>query len=646
MTATHGEMVNHVTRLVKTAKRCRAPKLLVPVLANCMAVAVFSLTVVMCWQGNMHRAVGESLWDHTQSFAVAISAVHAPDSQPLMFAEEVYETLQRGGMTNSSPLLQKIQSSYPGNLTSGVVLEKAIADAVETASGLEPMHTKMPLAFTDMGLPLFYTVGVELLGPSISSPFWLMVILIGISIAIYIVAFWRKPLPSVALLFVVAGLFLWARFLVNNPQETNLISLAGLRSLSLVGIVAFLFLVTILISDRPIPYAMQFGVVFQSLLLWIAATSRSSFMWAIVIVCALLLLRPWISSRRNLSRPERWQGDNGLATLVLAVGFLAIASVEVRRMSEAPKLDTSRVSRLVDWSSYTTSALAIGVIGLSLFFLYVILRFRQRNIRGRLTNYNTSLTTALIALSFVVPQVISWIAIPSIYFTADVQPQHLRWHNAVIGLEASPYASTIFQDLANGGVQIGGDTTGFAASFFAFEKEFPEVTSPSLSQESWYDRASRVGWTSTVTGTFKARTTDLFAQRAFFQYLRSYPLETALAYPEKIKDFFVNTSSILFQSFLPLGFGLLTGAVGFVAGYRKSRDKSLSIRIAQQCWLLALFMSSLGVLSSLPLIWAYPAIHAMAESFVMVSAAMLALLLAAGISIGDAFRQVTSSYLK
>jgi hypothetical protein len=219
-----------------------------------------------------------------------------------------------------------------------------------------------------------------------------------------------------------------------------------------------------------------------------------------------------------------------------------------------------------------------------------------------------------------ISQLLFTIILPLRYFSHDLYPAHVRYHNAVIGLVFADNPDKLFKDFKDAGIPLNnGDTLGYFASF----REYLNSVAPNRTidyfpgENNWGKVMSEYNWLSKYSGSFKNAIGDFYASKVLLRVLNEHPRESLSAYKNKvIKSFVEIYHSAKSIDKYKIYFFLLSIYI-FISVYIERRNQKLvnlgdrfSIKKAMKYFALLL------PLSITPYVWAYPILFVMTDFFI------------------------------
>jgi hypothetical protein len=241
----------------------------------------------------------------------------------------------------------------------------------------------------DVGYSDFYNIAFRVFGYSAYSTHQLYILIISLSAALFVVAFWRDNIPVALLTFSTAALFMATTSTIFTDFMP---SIAANRFLSTLAIIPLLHIMCATIDLRRMSVTTATLAFLQTILMLFAIRARASAMWGVLayegVVVALLFLRPPYYGRIVL----RWCRPFFYLTLFRAKAIFA-------------------------------KDIFPGTVKL---------------VRSTLTLPGILLVPLIVAGSLLANDVITRARLDPVYFTDDVMPHHFVWHPAFISLALHP----------------------------------------------------------------------------------------------------------------------------------------------------------------------------------------------------------------
>lgn len=198
---------------------------------------------------DLHHLIPHSIDKHETSIAVAISELRYGLNQGYCAYWNVHNALRNGGLTDSPYLIKKYGYKYPENMRDQILIDKLLDEAANIPDVASQGVMYCPIYAEDVGYADYAKIGFRLFGYKISSLFTTFFLVLGVSLAAYLLAY-RRDVPMLLLLvaFQIA-FFLVVRsipLLGDNAQEPSstlqLGSVTNGRFLSTLGLIPFLHL--------------------------------------------------------------------------------------------------------------------------------------------------------------------------------------------------------------------------------------------------------------------------------------------------------------------------------------------------------------------------------------------------------------------
>lgn len=603
-------------------------------------VLLTSIILTACNSG-MGQNVGEAIDDAGFQYATAISATYAADRPPpFTYYADVHEALDLNGFGKNVTALANLGLSYPDNLKEGLILTGAIQRAIEVAKSpeLNTSNIKLQQA-TDLGLSVFLALGLIIFGPSISSSLYLLLILLTVSAFMFLVAFWNRAFDLIALSATLTGCLIWTTFVSKDSENYDLLTIVGQRSIVILAIVPALYLALVAVpTERPSALTTIF-TVFQALILSFTISLRSSISWLILVVFLLVVYFSSSRARRDVTHINAQHRAIWSATPVIIfcslLGLNSLISILKFVSSRIFNYDKYGASYSLPLTPQLAPYVLILVVCISVVLLLIVKAHRSSR---HSFHAGTGKLAVVIAISLFLPQIVLNLLTPLQYYSDDVLPHHMRNHGALLGLTISKEPEQFFPELIMERQDIVlQDKLAYAISFIEYESTLTDKAYVPDPKESWEDRAKKQGFFSSITSTWKMRTQDYYAGKAFRRIAQENPIEVAKTYPLKlvkwktiIRDSILRTdlqAHIINVLAAFLIFGILAG---------KRANKNLT-RIIFKPFLAT---SSLFVASFLPLVWTYPAIHAMTDNIIFLLTIILMSTFTLGILIFKTFTKI------
>jgi hypothetical protein len=291
-------------------------------LVQCSLVAALMLGTFFYALGEgMHHRLPHAVGRHVSAFGIAISELRYGTSGYTGY-NQVFNTLQQGGLTTDREILLKLGTSYPASLERHDLLNQAFAEASSLGPHVAldgPYH----MVREDVGMITFYKLAFALFGFRIESPLFLYFLLFSISMGAWLVTFsGRAELQHIAILLAVSHFLVVAS---AGSIGVQLYSVSNTRFLPALGVLPAIHLgLLVLGRQRGTPLAIIMGLL-QVLILCLVIHARTSaryqliFLFALFAVsCASFVFRHPHACRYVLSRVRLWP------VVILFAGFLIL----------------------------------------------------------------------------------------------------------------------------------------------------------------------------------------------------------------------------------------------------------------------------------------------------------------------------------
>lgn len=260
-----------------------------PAVLVAFSAAVFAWTL---WEGYalaLHRLIPHAVEKHETSLAVALSDAKHRLNKGYACYLAVHHALQQGGITSHPVVLAQGGYTYPDNMRDPELLDRAICQAAEMPDPWRSGIRYCPVFAEDVGYADFAKLAFRVFGYRLSSLYACYFLLLGVSLAAYLLAY-RRDVPMLLLLVAFQlMLFLVVRSIPlvgtggDDPgTPLQLGTVANGRFLSTLGIVPFLHLAGALLR-RPRPSAgLLLTALVQAAALGFALHFRGSALWTFV----------------------------------------------------------------------------------------------------------------------------------------------------------------------------------------------------------------------------------------------------------------------------------------------------------------------------------------------------------------------------
>lgn len=308
--------------------------------AAILTIALFSgIAFVFGLRHDFHRMLPSPT--HNELMAAAITEEVYAIRKGYVAHATVLNVLRRNGLTENAEELSNTMPPYPGNLRNPELLDAAIQKSLALGRLNSDIRfgnrTAIPAPMDDLGMADYFRWAFRLFGYRIASFYHLYFVLYGLSVAFFLLAYFRHPLPLGLLAAVSVTQALAFAFVANDhipgfaarfgygydSPEQQMATVHCSRFLSVLGIIPMLHLILALhptaglkrraLLSRVVPSALA-----QACLLAFVMSLRCSGSWQLTFLAATaagLLL---------LTLRERWRPGPGTATAD-ASGPLALA---------------------------------------------------------------------------------------------------------------------------------------------------------------------------------------------------------------------------------------------------------------------------------------------------------------------------------
>jgi len=183
----------------------------------------------------------------------------------------------------------------------------------------------------DKGIVDLIAVSFRLFGYRIESVTIAYFALLGLSCALYLAAFWRRPAALLLLASILGTLYLVMPMLVLNPQLRSVLALRALPILSMVACLHILLFMASSLRERVGPLGLVLAAA-QVALIAFTMHLRSTTMWqvATILGCGVLVLLVGHMRRATLPQTARRSAlvAVGASLGLVAAGYLTLAAYQ------------------------------------------------------------------------------------------------------------------------------------------------------------------------------------------------------------------------------------------------------------------------------------------------------------------------------
>ncbi|MBN9523035.1 hypothetical protein J0H58_31735, partial [bacterium] len=172
---------------------------LLPALLVAYSVALLGYTV---WEGRalgLHRLIPHALDKHETSIAVAVSDLYHHLNRGYACYRRVHTTLENGGWAYNPYTVEKNGYKYPENMRDHALLDCGLRGAVDLPDPAADGVMYCPVYAEDVGYADFAKLGFRVFGPKISSLYGAYFLIMGATLAAYLFAY-RRDVPMLLLL--------------------------------------------------------------------------------------------------------------------------------------------------------------------------------------------------------------------------------------------------------------------------------------------------------------------------------------------------------------------------------------------------------------------------------------------------------------
>lgn len=259
------------------------------------AIAFNIIFVVLIGGGQFSSSqIGAVTWGPTHdiwSMAIAISNIEHGLKGGLGY-RAIAQKLENDLIDDTNDLRTRARLRQPETITRAIAAAASIKREHLNPEPIEEGGYVTSWA-EDIGYAEFYNIAFRLFGYSADSTHKLYVLILALTSALFLAAFWRNNVAIALITFANAALFLTT----TSAIFTDLMpSIAANRFLSTLATIPLLHIIFATIDLRPISASAKGLTVLQVIFLLFAIRARASAIWCILaydcIVIALMFLRP------------------------------------------------------------------------------------------------------------------------------------------------------------------------------------------------------------------------------------------------------------------------------------------------------------------------------------------------------------------
>lgn len=253
-----------------------------------VAVALIVAGIAYGMNRGMHKLFSGALDTRSQQIAAAISDTAYGLNLKYAFHAKIRDTLRLGGMSDVAENLKPLGIKYPEHFTDtklwNDLLQKAAhLDGISKSVGFSAKTLDFMTA-EDVGLVDYYKLSFRLFGYNVQGFFYTYFVLLGISVALAIVAFWPRPGILVGMNLLLFGLFL------TICRIDDVDSVANGRFLATLSVVAVFHLAVLIWAPPRMAIRTVATTVLQVSYLAFVLTVRNSAMWGVLFLLALIAI--------------------------------------------------------------------------------------------------------------------------------------------------------------------------------------------------------------------------------------------------------------------------------------------------------------------------------------------------------------------
>jgi hypothetical protein len=249
--------------------------------------------------GDMYEAVD----DAGHALAIAISDMRYGLHRGYVGYRVVFDALEKGGITKKEALVKALGRTYPEQLTDRTLVNQAIQSALHTVVPSDVSfadRSLISMETAEIGLVDYYKLSFRLFGFQVESAFYLYFVLLGISVAAFILAHWRSRAALVVpILFLAAGNIVLDTGLLDQINSQTVVNPRFVSTLGLLP--GFHILLMMLDGRRPtvpqIVLACGQATIFEFVF-----SIRATLLWLVVFIAAIAIVQIAIAfARRNMA---------------------------------------------------------------------------------------------------------------------------------------------------------------------------------------------------------------------------------------------------------------------------------------------------------------------------------------------------------
>jgi hypothetical protein len=300
--------------------------------ATLVPIAFSLLMLVSAFFAGVSSGVATSfshLYPNLIGAAAAISSqVYGLKGQPYQAYKSVREALERGGVSATDQNFPQNYRNYP-----------LLSSALQSAESVDVCGSPLvSVPFNDQGAIEFTHAAFRLFGIDVKSLYYFYFVIIGISIAAYLVSFRRDFVACTVLFGAACAIYSFMPGFIFDVDQ--LMSVSNTRILSTVGIVPLLHIVFFIVrGEAALRWSSIATIVVQATILSFAFAARSTSSWmvlTVLLVAAFYLARVIAPAFRQKSPAMVYSVIKRRVTVALLMLAVFLTMGSVRALSEPP----------------------------------------------------------------------------------------------------------------------------------------------------------------------------------------------------------------------------------------------------------------------------------------------------------------------
>jgi hypothetical protein len=240
----------------------------------------------------MDRGLYEVVQDAARAMAVAISDMHFHLNRGYVGYTAIFDELEKGGFTTNGGLIKNLGRTYPANLVDRALLDHTLQTALNTPVPKDVGfgdHSLLSMGYAELGLVDYFKLTFHLFGYRVEGAFYIYFLLLGISVAAFILAYWRSSATlAIPILFLAAGNLIFSTDYFDNINSQ---SVANPRFISTLGILAGLHILMLMLGARRATIFQVALACVQTLIFAFTMSVRATLLWFVMLIVLVAIVQ-------------------------------------------------------------------------------------------------------------------------------------------------------------------------------------------------------------------------------------------------------------------------------------------------------------------------------------------------------------------